>query len=298
MTTAPARPHVADWTASLSGRHHAADAAAWTLSAVVVAAALAGGVALALWLERQAGNEDAIEEAMLIDLPPQPPPPAMTAAAEAAPDQPQVEAPDQTEPTEISETIPDLPEEITPPEAPPPPEQTELAQLTDLPMDSLAPPPPPPEPEPVVEEEKEKPPEPEPKPEPKPKVEKKKLPAPSVASRKTNAQSSATGEGQVSVSAGQMRDLKATWGAAIRKRVERRKSYPSGAGNASGTATVRIVVSRGGGLSSVSLSRSSGNPALDDAAVRAVRSAGSFPAAPTGLTDASYTFSLPINFSR
>lgn len=100
------------------------------------------------------------------------------------------------------------------------------------------------------------------------------------------------------VSAGTAKNLLGQWGAGIRSRVERRKAYPSAAGRASGTATVQLTVARGGELLGVSLARSSGNAALDQAALSAVRKAGTFAPAPAGLTKASYGFSLKIKFSR
>ncbi|WP_157973463.1 TonB family protein [Tropicimonas sp. IMCC34043] len=98
------------------------------------------------------------------------------------------------------------------------------------------------------------------------------------------------------LSAGQRQSLAAGWGATIRARIERYKRYPSAARRAEGTTTVALTVARDGRLSTVSVARSSGNAALDQAAIAAVRQAGRFPAAPKGLTDASYRFSLPIRF--
>lgn len=93
-------------------------------------------------------------------------------------------------------------------------------------------------------------------------------------------------------------DLRASWGGQIRARIERRKTYPSSAGRAQGVVTVRLTVQRTGRLASVSVARSSGNAALDRAALQAVRRAGRFPAAPRGLGRASYSFTLPIRFAR
>lgn len=113
------------------------------------------------------------------------------------------------------------------------------------------------------------------------------------------AQAGAGGTAQAAtLSKSRQNDLKASWGASIRSRVERRKSYPSAAGGASGTVTVRLSVSRAGQLGGVSVAKSSGNAALDQAALRAVQAAGRFPAAPAGLKDASYTFTLPMKFAR
>lgn len=93
-------------------------------------------------------------------------------------------------------------------------------------------------------------------------------------------------------------DLRAQWGAQIRAGIERRKTYPAAAGRASGSVKVQIAVTRTGALSGVSVLHSSGNAALDGAAVQAVRRAGKFPAAPKGLEKPSYSFALTIRFSR
>lgn len=93
-------------------------------------------------------------------------------------------------------------------------------------------------------------------------------------------------------------DLRAAWGAKIRARIEGRKRYPAGAGRVSGTVTLRLTVSRSGVLEAVSVATSSGHAALDEAALRAVRAAGRFSAAPQGLGQASYSFTLPMTFAR
>jgi len=93
-------------------------------------------------------------------------------------------------------------------------------------------------------------------------------------------------------------DLMATWGAKVRARIERRKQYPAGADGAVGTVTLALVVGRDGRLLSMDVSRSSGNAALDRAALKAVERAGRFPAAPKGLTESSYAFALSIGFKK
>jgi periplasmic protein TonB len=124
-------------------------------------------------------------------------------------------------------------------------------------------------------------------------------PAQRAAGNGGGAQAGAGGSAQAAtLSKARQNDLKASWGATIRSRVERRKSYPSAARGASGTVTVRLTVSRSGQLAGVSVATSSGHPALDQAAIRAVQGARSFPAAPAGLNDASYTFTLPMKFAR
>ncbi|MGH1370042.1 MAG: energy transducer TonB family protein [Maritimibacter sp.] len=84
--------------------------------------------------------------------------------------------------------------------------------------------------------------------------------------------------------------LMSQWGNSIQARIARRA--PRGAGK--GTAVVRITVSSTGALQSAKVSRSSGNPTIDRLALQAVRSAGSFGAAPKGIARGSYSFSVPI----
>ena len=93
-------------------------------------------------------------------------------------------------------------------------------------------------------------------------------------------------------------DLIAQWGASIRNRVERRKTYPAAAGRAQGRVLLTLTVHQNGQLLDVSLRASSGNTALDGAAIRAVKAAGRFPVAPSGLTAQQYSFSLPVSFAR
>ena len=92
-------------------------------------------------------------------------------------------------------------------------------------------------------------------------------------------------------------DFLATWGAKIKARIDRKKVYPKGVKGVRGQATVALTVSRSGQLLSVSVSKSSGHPELDAAAVKAVLRVGRFPAAPKGLDEASYRFSLGIVFA-
>ncbi|MFV0332583.1 MAG: energy transducer TonB [Tropicimonas sp.] len=96
-------------------------------------------------------------------------------------------------------------------------------------------------------------------------------------------------------SAAQTASLRKTWGAKIRNRIERAKRYPAGRRQAA-RATVALEVTRDGRLAGASLARSSGIAAFDQAALQAVRRAGRFPAAPNGLTAASYSFTVTISF--
>jgi periplasmic protein TonB len=86
--------------------------------------------------------------------------------------------------------------------------------------------------------------------------------------------------------------LMAEWGGKIRNRIDRAK--PRGTGR--GAVTVLLTVSPAGALQSLGIAASSGQASLDQRALQAVRSAGPLPAAPAGLTEASYSFRLPIRF--
>ncbi|MFN4156415.1 MAG: TonB family protein [Paracoccaceae bacterium] len=177
-----------------------------------------------------------------------------------------------------------------------------------------------PEPLPEVAELTQPEPEPGPKPRPKarpdpapekpevttqqPKKPRASTPSSGQAAQKSagaggGAQAGQSGQAQAAtLSAARVKDLKNTWGASIRSRVERRKRYPAAARGASGTVTVRLTVTRAGALTGAAVASSSGSPALDEAALSAVRSAGPFPAAPNGLTEASHSFTLPMKFAR
>lgn len=93
------------------------------------------------------------------------------------------------------------------------------------------------------------------------------------------------------------RALEAEWGAAILSRIAWQQRYPAGA-RASGTARVLVTVGRDGRLAGARLAGSSGDAALDRAALEAVRRAGRFPPAPRGLEKASYVFGVPMTFRR
>jgi protein TonB len=216
-----------------------------------------------------------------------------------------VNAPETPDPTrEVTDlhTAPRAVERLA--EATPPPEALQPAALPDLPPDSLAPPPPAPEPAP----------KPEPKPDPKPvarpeaaaqpKAKPKAVedaapaPAPSAPSKQAKAKSSTQGSGTVAVNKGQLQSLKASWGNKIRKLIQRRGPGKKSRAGRAGSTVVALTVTRAGQLAAVSVLESSGHPALDAAAVAAVKSAGPFPRAPAELTDSRYNFALPIDFSR
>lgn len=62
-----------------------------------------------------------------------------------------------------------------------------------------------------------------------------------------------------------------------------------------GQVVLNLTIGRDGAIRGVGVARSSGSAELDQAAVTAARRVGRCPAAPKGLTEASYPFQLPIN---
>jgi protein TonB len=87
----------------------------------------------------------------------------------------------------------------------------------------------------------------------------------------------------------------ASWQNQVQRRLNNAKRYPRSAGRATGTAMVSFTITAGGALAGVSLSRSSGNPALDQAAIDAVNRAAPFPPVPTGT---SKSMAVPVDFTR
>lgn len=92
--------------------------------------------------------------------------------------------------------------------------------------------------------------------------------------------------------------LLARWGGQIRNRIERHKRYPHEAAGAGGTTLLALQIAGDGRLLAVEVVRGSGNAALDQAALAAVRNAGPFTAAPEGMRDDAHQLSLPITFTR
>lgn len=201
----------------------------------------------------------------------------------------------------------------------PAPEPASLSVPPALPIPALpAAEPPPPAPEPLAAA----PAAPAPKPKPKPQKAKaaaaakdsaKADPAPTPAKAKP-AQKAAQKAAQKSaekptqkaaaqaapapsasgVSAGEAKALKADWGAKVRARINRKVALP--ADSTPGTVKVRLEIAASGKLLAVGIAQSSGQPALDAAAIKAVKAAAPFARAPKGLGEPSYSFSLPITF--
>ncbi|MDF1871585.1 energy transducer TonB [Vannielia sp.] len=124
-------------------------------------------------------------------------------------------------------------------------------------------------------------------------------PAAPSAKRRAAGQGGSTAAGQgksqaaAGLSAAQEAKLAGQWGSKLRRKIAGSKRSPGG----SGRVVLQIYVAPDGKVRGVGVARSSGSPALDRAAIDAVRRAGRMPRAPKGLAKASYTFSLPIDFN-
>jgi protein TonB len=180
-----------------------------------------------------------------------------------------------------------------------------LPQLAEAPAPEIKPEPQavPQKPEPKPAPKPKAKPEPKPDPNPEPKPE-ESSPKSQLSPAQPAQKSAGAGGGEVAgtggraaaatLSEGQTEAAMASWGASIRAKVERRKAYPEAAKGAAGKVTLRLAVAANGQLQSVSVAKSSGNAALDQAAVKAVKAAGKFAKAPKGLGASAFT--LPISF--
>lgn len=100
------------------------------------------------------------------------------------------------------------------------------------------------------------------------------------------------GAAQVQSGAGNSASALADWGGRIRAAVQRAQSRPQT--RARGVVQLRLSVTAGGQLAGVSITGSSGNAALDQAALRAVQRAR-LPRAPGGV-NGTHRFNLPVGF--
>jgi protein TonB len=96
------------------------------------------------------------------------------------------------------------------------------------------------------------------------------------------------------VDAAARRQLMAQWGSGVHRAIARRKAYPRGT-RASGTARIRLTLTDAGQLTALGVARSSGDAALDRAALDAVRAAR-YPAAPEELGAGPHSFTVPLSF--
>ena len=193
-----------------------------------------------------------------------PPPEEIAEPIEPEPEIPEPEPVEQPEP-EITETIPEQPPE--PIEEVDPLEQQMIAALenVEVPLPVSRPPPPPAAKKPAPKQVK-------PQPQASKASQKAKLQA--KPSGRTAAAQTTEGSARSSVAP-------AKWKSRVQAKIARNaRRCP---GRDKGTAAVRFNFDGSGNITSVSLSRSSGNAAIDDYIVSAVRRASPIPAPPAGV---------------
>ena len=196
-------------------------------------------------------------------------------------------------------SVSDAAPEMTAPEAPPTPSMPQAAMMapalaalpglaqpeasTDqLRIDTTAAAPPKRKPEPKVEQAPKAPKE--------PKAEAKK------AEAKPKAQGSAkpaapTVAPQKAAGGGSQKTLMSSWGKGIMKALARQSV--TGRGLPKGSVTLALTIDTSGSLIGAKVARSSGHPALDQAALAAVQKAR-FPKAPEGMGAGRHAFTLPV----
>lgn len=207
------------------------------------------------------------EEPLAEPLPdPVEPPPPEEVAEPIEPEPEPVEPEPQPEPEpEITKTVPEPPPE--PVEEIDPLEEQMIAALenVEVPLPVSRPPPPP-----------------EPKKQPPKRVQKQ--PQASKASQQAKLQakpSERTAANQTTTGSSQPSVTPAKWKSRVQAKIARNaRRCP---GNDTGTAAVRFSFDGNGNITNVSLSRSSGNSAIDSYIVAAVRRASPIPAPPAGV---------------
>lgn len=149
----------------------------------------------------------------------------------------------------------------------------------------------------------------------RPKPRREKTPTPAPKSKKTQslnseaqikqtaagqgggARAGATASAETStLSMAKNASLIAKWGGRVRAQIERRKRYPNSARGAEGTTRLAVTVSRTGRLIGTRITKTSGNAALDSAAVAAVKATRRYAKAPGELQQQQVTFNLSISF--
>jgi protein TonB len=290
----------------------------WTTAGVLVVTAHAGAVAYLMREPMVAMEDSGPPPAIMIELAPEPEA-VVTEETEISTEK--VDA----EEVKTASSEP-LPEPVEPPPVQPLPEPIPEPQPEPEVTEQIVEPPPVVEPEPLPEPIEEidpieelvmaqlenvevpipmvRPPKPEPKiekpVEPKKKVVKKpQAPAPaSQAARTAKAEVAQADRNAANASSsGAGRSVSpAKWQSRLMSHLERRKRYPSEArsNREEGTVYVRFRIDDSGNVLSVSLSRSSGSVALDNAVVAMVRNASPVPAPPPGVNK---TITAPVRFN-
>jgi protein TonB len=290
----------------------------WTTAGVLVVTAHAGAVAYLMREPMVAMEDSGPPPAIMIELAPEPEA-VLTEETEVSTEQVDAEEVKTASSEPLSEPVEPPPVQPLPEPIPEPQSEPEVTE-------QIVEPPPVIEPEPLPEPIEEidpveelvmaqlenvevpipmvRPPKPEPKiekpAEPKRKVVKKQqAPAPaSQAARAAKAEVAQADRNAANASSsGAGRSVSpAKWQSRLMSHLERRKRYPSEArsNREEGTVYVRFRIDDSGNVLSVSLSRSSGSVALDNAVVAMVRNASPVPAPPPGVNK---TITAPVRFN-
>ncbi len=231
----------------------------WTLAAGIALAAHAGMIALATSAFMGSYEPPTPEPVMTIELPPLAAPAAVNRLAPEQPVQP----------------------DYVPPDTVPPPMDVPVVR-TPLPSDPVTLPPPPP---------------------PLPQRHVANAPAPVAAPPANPVAVAQTGTGTgTSATPGndpKARAAEADYFSLVSAHLNRKKKYPNEAKKAlqQGIVTVRFTVNRDGGVSAVSIKRSSGHAVLDQATLDLMQRVAPLPKFPKSMTRDSVTLSLPIDYS-
>ena len=92
------------------------------------------------------------------------------------------------------------------------------------------------------------------------------------------------------------RRIKTTWQKQLLAHLDRHKRYPSGASRPTGQVMVAFVLDRVGHVVSVTVVKSSGDMALDGAALAMMKRADPVPQPPPLVADEGLTFTVPVIF--
>ncbi len=84
----------------------------------------------------------------------------------------------------------------------------------------------------------------------------------------------------------------------VQRALRRALRFPKGAGSARGEVQVTFVVSSSGAASQIAISQSSGHAVLDKEAIATVKRAAPFPPIPEAAGRNSWTFTMPLAFTR
>lgn len=262
-------------TAILLGHDGEPQFTRWLLAGAIMLAAHVGVVAIYLLLRPPLPSGAPAAPVVIMELSPIPVAPASPADLAPGPEMQEAPGPIPTERIEVRPLAAPVVADLPP--LPPMPE----AAVVGAPLPLL----PEVKPEPKVEP---KPPDPQVKP-----VERQE-PAPRTAAaprseRKTAAKSAAPAPGSAETRAAiaDWQSLVISRLLAARRSVARRNE---------GIVTVGFIVSRGGGVLSLKVVRSSGVSELDQEALVMVQRAAPFPPFPSGMTQASQNLTVPIRF--